>query len=317
MTTRLLVAILALSVSTIGFSRSIEDHQLTRPDGSKIHYYLVHPDNAASPPHAMLVLLHGSDCNSVINNPRVHEYFELAPAAVIVLIEKYGVDRTKGYEPPGEEATCPQEYLENNTISQRVMDTLQVIAELQRSAKWWGGETVLWGGSEGGMVASYVALLSPSTTALVASSFGGGQPVSEIVKMSIAGSESFPSEEAKSAALRNVEKQFAVIRQEPVPTRTMGGAGNTYKWWADAMDLDGRIILRQLEIPILVVQGQLDEEAPVEAARELARSLDGKEFTYKEFSGLDHLYQDPRGESHRERVIGYQRRWMNALLDVD
>ncbi len=56
---RLLVVILAAWVPTIGHARSIEVHQLTRPDGSEIQYYLVHPDDPVSPLQPMLVLLHG------------------------------------------------------------------------------------------------------------------------------------------------------------------------------------------------------------------------------------------------------------------
>ncbi len=93
------------------------------------------------------------------------------------LINHYLVypDGASSTPPPGEESGCPEAYLQNKTISQRVLDVLQVTALLQRSAAWWNGKTVLWGGSEGGMVASYAALLSPSVARRLAESLNSSK----------------------------------------------------------------------------------------------------------------------------------------------
>ena len=128
-----------------------ELHFLERPGDSDITFYLDkrNPDQTAQP---IVLVLQGSDCNTTTRQLTTI-YPKVAPGHVSLLIEKYGITADLPYM-VDERDDCPSAYLKHNTVSQRVMDVLSVIAELRKTADWWNRELVVIRGSMGAMVAT-------------------------------------------------------------------------------------------------------------------------------------------------------------------
>ncbi len=64
-------------------------------------------------------------------------------------------------------------------------------------------------------------------------------------------------------------------------------------------------------MPVLVVQGDIDQTVPVIHGREAARVLKeaGKQYRYVEVKGLDHQL-DKFSEAHKKEVYGEMDRWL-------
>ena len=264
---------------------------LERPDGSAIHYHL-HRRAAARRP--LLVMLQGSGCDSVTRNDRIPWMAErLAPDHVLLTIEKYGVA-------PGDDGeTCSAAYWRGNTLQQRALDLLHVVAAL-RGQSWWNGELVLFGGSEGGAVAALAAPLARDARAVIIWSSGLGQPVGEMIRSAL------PPQIREEAATI-----FAEARRNPTGALQWGGA--SYRWWADAVDLVPARSLAQARAPILMIHGSRDQFAPIasaRAARDLVRAAERRNFTYREYEGYDHFMVDAAGGDHRAAVIQAAAAWL-------
>ncbi|MBD3647877.1 MAG: hypothetical protein HUJ31_10595, partial [Pseudomonadales bacterium] len=78
--------------SVVAFAGSPPVSTALRPDGSRVDYYLKNieeePDKSVRP---LLLILQGSDCNSVANLNIIDDYAAIAPDLPVLLIEKYGI----------------------------------------------------------------------------------------------------------------------------------------------------------------------------------------------------------------------------------
>ena len=116
--------------------------ELARNDGSRIRYYL-EPRDPAHRSDRLLLVIQGSDCNSVtriqvIKNDLVRAW----PQADLLTVEKYGIDDTLPYDKDPERPDCPAAYLEHDSPQQRASDLDAVLTELRapratvRSWRW-------------------------------------------------------------------------------------------------------------------------------------------------------------------------------------
>ncbi|HEX9932125.1 MAG TPA: prolyl oligopeptidase family serine peptidase [Allosphingosinicella sp.] len=271
---------------------------VARVGGSRIVYHLSRRSPGRRQP--ILAVFHGSGCEPVAQNPRIPSIGPLlAPRHAMLTIEKYGVPA------PADAQTvedCSADYWRRNTLGQRVLDALQVIAALRRE-RWWDGNIVLFGGSEGGAVAAMLAPLVPETGAVIVYSSGIGVPVGELVRMAI------PPHVAAEA-----ERVYAEARARPVGDLRWGGA--SYAWWADAADVLPARSLLQTPAPVLLIHGTRDESAPVATARAtrdlLARSR-RTDFTYREYEGYSHFMVDAGGVDRRPQVLAEAGAWLRRL----
>lgn len=272
--------------------------QSERPDGSSIAWSIEHPQKGGK--HGLLLIAQGSGCLPAIRNPTVVQAKAVAPNYSVLLVEKYGVSQTDQPEKPM--ADCSENFFAHHTVSQRVADVQQVVGELKNS-EWWNGEMVLFGGSEGGAV---VARLAPrlQPDAVVVFSSGLGESLAESLALVI------PPEAAREA-----EAKFAEARNNPDSTEMWGG--NSYRWWADIMDVVLVQDLLKSKAPILQVQGARDQFAPVRsarAARDAYRAANRCELTYWEFPGYDHFMTDAEGENHRSEVFKKISAWIEKSV---
>ena len=265
---------------------------LMRTDGSAIHYSVERRRPRGRQP--LLIMLQGSGCDSVALNERIRWMaMRLAPGHALLTIEKYGV------VPGSDGSNCTADFLRGNTLTQRVLDAVQLVAALRRQS-WWSGELIIFGGSEGGAVAAMAAALIPETKAVIVWSSGIGLPVGQMIRAALP-----PSIQAEA------DRVFAEARANPAADRHWSGAG--YRWWADAVDQVPARGLVQTPAPVLLIHGTGDQSAPIasaRAARDLVRGSGKRNFTYREYQGFDHFMVDGRGVDHRAEVVAAAADWL-------
>ena len=272
--------------------------ETVRADGSVISWSLDRRGGAG--PQGILLLAQGSGCASVSENPNVERAKALLPAFAVVTVEKYGV---KPHDAPADPTgDCSASFYQHHTVSQRAADYEQVLA-IARQERWWNGELILFGGSEGGAaIAMAAARVKP--TAVVVLSTALGQTFRESFALSV------PPEVAAMA-----EVEFAKIKAEPDSSKQWGG--NSYRWWADVLDHDYLADLLTVEAPILLVQGETDQSGAAKVARaayERYRQARRCNLTYWEFAGYDHQMLDAAGTSHIDEVMGRASGWLGRQL---
>ncbi|MDI9227687.1 hypothetical protein QMZ20_17120, partial [Serratia bockelmannii] len=155
---------------------------LPREDGSSIHYYL----DAAVPGQssaALLVILQGSDCNSVRHIRLVTPMRQVLPAADLLTVEKYGIDDTLPYREEVPRQDCPDAFVQHDTPQRRVSDVTQVLQAV--SARNGYQKVAVLGGSEGAVIANLVTASSGLVDATLAFS-GGGRWFIDDVRHSVA-----------------------------------------------------------------------------------------------------------------------------------
>lgn len=270
---------------------------LARSDGSEIVYH-VSPQGTGR--RGVLLVLQGSGCDPVIDREwLVSEPPILAPNHTYLAIEKYGV--IPGVATSSYVENCSPDYWARNTLQQRVVDALQVIAHL-RSEEWWNRELIVYGGSEGGAVAAMLAPLVPETKAVVIISSGIGVSIADLIKSAV-----------PPPVAERIPDIVAEAKANPTGNKRFGGA--SYRWWADAADIVPARALLEADSPVLLIHGARDPFAPVSTARatrDLFASHGKTNLTYWEYEGFDHHLKDARGRDHRPEVLRRAADWLTA-----
>ena len=93
--------------------------------------------------------------------------------------------------------------------------------------------------------------------------------------------------------------------------------GNSYRWWTDILNQDMTADLLRTTSPVLLVQGERDNHAPVAIARQIRDEFQHagrNNFTYWEFPGYDHAMQDEHGTSHLDEVMAQISKWLTEQI---
>lgn len=275
-----------------------------RGDGTQIEWHMTGRD--ASAKQGVLLLSQGSGCGPAATNPSLPKWRALAPGFVSVTVEKYGVsasDPALANAGVGQMDDCPVAHVKNHRLHGRAKDFAGVVAEL-RKEPWWSGELVIMGGSEGGAVMAVLAPMLPDVDAVVIMSTGLGLPLSRMIL------EGMPP-----PARAQVEPMFAAIRRDPDSAPVFSGLSAHY--YAEFFD---RILAEEMlktDAPILLIQGETDTSAPVDAGRATRNvfAAAGKtNLTYREYAGRDHYMTDRDGVNHIDAVISEAAAWVaNAM----
>lgn len=301
----LLLLMLTCSVS----ATEIMTRTASRDDGSPISYYLV---PYSHDPDTLLLILQGSDCNSVLNIDSIlSDYKNVWPEADVMLIEKYGIDRTLKYSTDPARKDCPAQYLEKDSPAQRVADIKAVLDIVRKNGQY--KTFILLGGSEGAVIANLVTADVDYIDATIAFN-GGGRWFIDDVSHSIAVKHN-NSEEARKEVVGF--KGFAehVLNSKPFELEV---SGHGYHWWQQMLSIDQLDSLKKVNSPLLIVQGGIDTSVSPQKTDELMQHLKdlGKSnIEYRYYEKLDHGLKDSDGKSLRKEVIGDINIWLRSKLD--
>jgi pimeloyl-ACP methyl ester carboxylesterase len=317
-TLRAIALVTLITVLALGDNRSAAEssalvhYAVPRLDGTEISYYLA--PNTGDKKQSILLILHGSDCNSIANHPRIRRFERVATDAVALYVDKYGITTELQWSESDDRNDCPDAYLERNTLNQRVLDILRVVGELRQTAHWWDGQLFIVGGSEGAIVAESVAPLVPETRSLIIFGFGGRwfeNDVLHSVQLSLNADGESP--QAQAAQLKTVRDLLAGALRDRDPAKNFWGY--SHAWWASMLEFDQLEALRRVHVPVLALQGSEDEYVDVAGARQMMRELrlQGSNITFLEYDGLNHGFRDAENRSRLDGVIDDMAKWLGDV----
>ena len=300
----LLLLLLTCSVS----AKDIMTRTASRDDSSHISYYLV--------PHSydtdtLLLILQGSDCNSVLKIDSIlTDYKNVWPEADVLLIEKYGINRKLKYSTDPARKDCPAQYLEKDSPAQRVADIKAVLDTVRKDGQY--KRFILLGGSEGAVIANLVTADVDYIDATIAFN-GGGRWFIDDVSHSIAVKHKNPEEARKEI---DDFRGFAehVLNNEPFE---LDVSGHGYHWWQQMLSIDQLDTLKKVKSPLLIVQGGMDTSVSPQKTDELVQRLKelGKNnIEYRRYEALDHGFKDSDGENQRNEVVSDMNSWLKTNL---
>ncbi|WP_290438134.1 alpha/beta hydrolase family protein [Aeromonas caviae] len=289
-------------------SQEIMTRTASRDDGSPISYYLVQHAHGAD---TLLLILQGSDCNSVLKIESIlTEYENVWPEADVLLIEKYGINRKLKYSSDPARKDCPAQYLEKDSPAQRVADIKAVLDTVRKDGQY--KRFILLGGSEGAVIANLVTADVDYIDATIAFN-GGGRWFIDDVSHSIAVKHKNPEEARKEI---DDFKGFAehVLNNEPFE---LDVSGHGYHWWQQMLSIDQLDTLKKVKSPLLIVQGGMDTSVSPQKTDELVQRLKelGKNnIEYRRYEALDHGFKDSAGENQRNEVVSDMNSWLKTNL---
>lgn len=278
-----------------------EHREAQRPDGSTVNWTLDLPEGGEKV--GLLVIAQGSGCAAAMESRSMQQARAAFGNFAALTVEKYGV--RQGDKPSDDHMDCSQAFREHHTVSQRVADYSQIVDSL-RDAPWWNGDLVLFGGSEGGIVMSMLAPDIQADAAILIST-GGGVPFGQMVRQSIP-QEGWPT----------VDATFERARQNPNSTELW--AGQSLRFWADAIDRRAADYMLRTTTSFLLIQGGRDASGAVDVARaasDLFSEAGRCNLTYWEFPAFDHGMTDASSGSRMSDVLTQANDWLATQLNVD
>ncbi len=302
------IFLLLLLLTFISNANDITTRTASRDDGSPISYYLVQHSHDVD---TLLLILQGSDCNSVLNIDSIFsDYKNVWPEADVLLVEKYGINRKLKYSPDPARKDCPAQYLEKDSPAQRVADIKVVLDTVRKEGQY--KTFILLGGSEGAVIANLVTADVDYINATIAFN-GGGRWFIDDVSHSIAAEH-----KNIEAARKDIDgfKGFAehVLNSKPFELEV---SGHGYHWWQQMLSLDQLDTLKKVNSPLLIIQGDRDTSVSPQKTDEMMQRLKdlGKSnIEYRRYKKLDHGFKDSDGKSQRKEAVNDINIWLQSKL---
>ncbi|MDM5077387.1 alpha/beta hydrolase [Aeromonas media] len=281
----------------------------SRDDGSSIFYYL---DQHTHDADTLLLILQGSDCNSVLNIDSIFsDYKYVWPEADLLLIEKYNIDSKLKYSTDPARKDCPAQYLEKDSPAQRVADIKVVLDIIRKDGQY--KRFILLGGSEGAVIANLVSAEVDSIDATISFN-GGGRRFIDDVSHSIAAKHKKNPEEARKEI--DGLKGFAEHVRSSKPFE-LEVSGHGYHWWQQMLSIDQLDTLQDVKSPLLIIQGGMDTSVSPQKTDELMQRLKelGKSnIEYRRYEELDHGLRNGGGKSLRKKVVSDINLWLKSKI---
>ncbi|HHQ4457576.1 TPA: alpha/beta hydrolase family protein [Aeromonas hydrophila] len=302
------IFLLLLFLTFTSNAEDITTRTASRGDGSPISYYLVQHIHDTD---TLLLILQGSDCNSVLNIDSIlSDYKNVWPEADVLLVEKYGIDSKLKYSTDPARKDCPAQYLEKDSPAQRVADIKTVLDIVRKDEQY--KTFILLGGSEGAVIANLVTADVDYIDATIAFN-GGGRWFIDDVSHSIA-----VEHKNLEAAKRDIDnfKGFAehVLNSKPFELEV---SGHGYHWWQQMLSLDQLDTLQNVKSPLLIIQGGRDTSVSPQKTDELMqrlKDLGRNNIEYRHYEKLDHGFKDSDGKSQRKEVVSDINMWLRSKL---
>jgi dienelactone hydrolase len=291
---------------------AVAAHELTRADGSTIHYYL-QLRSAGAVSRELLVVIQGSDCNSVQHISSIAEHLgNVLPEADLLTVEKYGIDASLPYELDPERADCPTAYLQNDNLRQRLKDYRSVITQVRKQNAYQ--RVVVLGGSEGAVVAASLANWPTQVDAVVWLNGGGRWFIDDVLHNIEMSSESAAQ---KAEGVKEFREFAEHVRSGPATSLTASNHG--YIWWKQMLEIDQLAILKRATVPMLVMQGGADHSVSPAKFNNMAERLvaAGKDnIQVRRYPLLDHGFRGADKKSRMGEVADDIRSWLKSLDQV-
>lgn len=281
---------------------------ISRTDGSELRFYVDLPSSESYP---IAFLIHGSTCSSSFPMFKSTAPSFVASGIGVIALEKYGINQFT--------VDCPQAYLENNAVYNRINDHLLVASFVRSHLKKWNKKLIWTGGSEGGQIAALTAPLVSETSLLVMMASGGGLTMAEELPIAFERllKRQGATDEQVQLKLNEIQEKFRQIKANPVSDREWLSNGsqarNTYKYWDSILWVKAAPLLVGLDIPMLLVHGTEDTSCPIESSDVLSSlfaSLGKQNLTYKRYPGLEHNWSDLQGNSHAREIMTETLTWI-------
>ncbi|MFQ2631216.1 alpha/beta hydrolase family protein [Aeromonas caviae] len=300
----LLLLMLTCSIS----ATEIMTRTASRDDGSPISYYLV---QHAHDTDTLLLILQGSDCNSVLKIESIlTEYKNVWPEADVLLIEKYGINRKLKYSKDAERKDCPAQYLEKDNPAQRVADINTVLDIVRKDGQY--KKLILLGGSEGAVIANLASADIDSIDATIAFNGGGRWFIDDV-------SHSIEVQHKNPAAARKEVDDFKGFTEHVLHSKPfeLDVSGHGYHWWQQMLSIDQLDTLKKVKSPLLIIQGGMDTSVSPQKTDKMMQRLKelGKNnIEYRRYEELDHGFKDSDGKSQRKEVVKDINIWLRSKL---
>ena len=279
-----------------------EEHKLTDEEFGEVNYYLsIDSTNTQKP---LLVYLDGSGAYPLfhktdigIGSTVVIDFQQLRNEYKILLISKPGVpfvDTVQNDEngfPVYEE---PISYKENLSLDWRVNSANSIINKLVDEKKIDTSKIVVFGFSEGAQVGPGLVKENKNITHLLL--FGGNglnQLFDPIINARMKATRGQISEVDAQKEIDSLFTEYKNIYRDKKNTDKEWW-GHSYKRWASFTETDPYKYLLELEIPIYIANGSLDENSVLSADYiQLEFIKNGKDnLTYKIYSNCDHQFNE-------------------------
>lgn len=289
---------LILLASQYGYAE--EGVPLTRPDGSAITFYL---DKKGG--RHLLVLMQGSDCNSVVHSKVINDRFAtMLDDADVLTVEKYGLTRSVSWKGLGDSSECPASYYEHDSPQQRADDYLRVMSWLDDQFHY--DHITLLGGSEGALVAAMVASRSDAVSAVISLNGGGRFFVDDVLhSMEI---------ELPPAAFEEAKQGFLAFAAsvEAAENMDLVMSGHGFRWWKSMLAADQTELLLSIRAPLLIIQSELDKSVSPKLAYDQARMLmqNRNNVEFLTVKGVDHKFHDSSGKDRTSAVVSSVKEWL-------
>ncbi|MBS9431902.1 alpha/beta hydrolase family protein [Photorhabdus hainanensis] len=286
----------------IGFAYSNKNthKQFFRHDGSEITYYLKQKGG-----NNLLVLIQGSDCNSIANNKFVNDTFsDIYPDSDVLTVEKYGINASLPWSDAVERADCPKAYMSSDTPEQRVKDYIQIIGYLKHQNKY--KKIIVLGGSEGAVVANLITSQVNYIDRTVSLN-GGGRHFADDVIHSI-------RSEASPEYLNEAIKGFRDFQQEIATGNNMNHiemSNHGANWWRVSLGIDQYKVLNQTKSPILIIQTLNDNSVSSSSAIKMKEQLKKDNITFYQYPGLNHGFRNSEGVLQITPIVEDIKNWLS------
>lgn len=292
-------------ISQWGFSQTLtpadlgfEGFEIENPDFGKINYYISLDKSGKKKP--LLVYLDGSgsdpifqETNSGIGSTIAFDYQNLAKDFTLLLICKPGVPFFTKVE-GDERFPAPKTYTERLSLDWRVGTANLIIEQLVKQQKIDPERVVVLGFSEGAQVAPFLAETNKRVTQVLL--FGGNglnQFFDPIITARLKAQRGEISEEKAQHEIDSLYTVYDQIYADPDATNK-NWWGHTYKRWSSFTMRDPLDALVNLNIPIYMANGSLDENSILSADYIKLEFIKHrkKNLTYKSYPGYDHQFNE-------------------------
>jgi pimeloyl-ACP methyl ester carboxylesterase len=269
----------------------LERREIRDDLGRDVTYYISHPKKPKAP---ILLMIQGSGCDPVIVEQPAGSYstlFDLLPFAAegeftVVAVEKPFSGMASGRS-GGTAVPCGAQFNADFT-AERWMAALQSALHDARKSPWVDGRrTLIFGFSEGAVMADLLAGRDDSVTDVIAIGGSGTTQLFDFVALTYR--RGFDT----SVGLADIERNVEAINANP-DSSTQFAWGHPYKRWSSFFRIDPGAELLRSKARVYIAFGTADESTPA-LSEEVAIArlrLAGRDVTVRRVPNAGHSLSD-------------------------